>query len=67
VSAPQETTRYDSAARRRSHRKSRRETGVWVYIPAAELRAIERDPGNEPPEYRIFRMSKNSLAIRFYD
>lgn len=65
--ARQETSRYDAGARRRSHRKSARETGVWVYIPAAELRAVGRDPHTEPPEYRIFAMSRNSLALRFYD
>lgn len=63
----QETSRYDAAAPRRSHRKSARETGVWVYIPAAELRAIKRDPSDAPPTYRIFSMSKNSLNLRFYD
>ena len=63
----QETSRYDRAARRRSHRKSARETGVWVYIPAAELRAVGRDPHTDPPDYRIFAMSRNSLALRFYD
>ena len=63
----QETTRYDAGARRRSHRKTPRETGVWVYIPAAELRAIGRDPHSDPPTYRIFAMSRNSVALRFYD
>ncbi len=63
----QETSRYDVGARRQSHHKSPRETGVWVYIPAAELRAIGRDPHTPPPEYRIFAMSRNSLNIRFYD
>lgn len=62
----QESSRYDAAAVRRSHRKSARETGVWVYIPAAELRAIGRDPHDDPPTYRIFAMSKNSVNLRFY-
>lgn len=63
----QETSRYDAGMRRRSHRKAARETGVWIYVPAAELRAVGRDPHTAPPEYRIFAMSRNSLAIRFYD
>lgn len=67
MAAQQETSRYDDGARRRSHRKAAGETGVWVYIPAAELRRIKRDPADAPPEYRIFAMSKNSLNLRFYD
>ncbi len=63
----QETSRYDAGARRQSHHKSARETGVWVYVPASELRAIGRDPHTPPPMYRIFAMSRNSLNLRFYD
>jgi hypothetical protein len=36
-------------------------------VPAAELRKVEVDPHNPPTTYRIFAMSKHSLAIRLYD
>lgn len=61
----QETTRYDPARTRRATRKQR-ETGLWFYVPAAELRKIGIDPHNPPTAYRIFAMSKHSLAIRLY-
>jgi hypothetical protein len=65
VKVEQETTRYDEAATRRATRKQR-ETGLWFYVPAAELRKIGIDPHDPPTAYRIFAMSKHSLAIRLY-
>jgi hypothetical protein len=65
VGAQQEEARYDDAAPRRATRKQR-ETGLWFYVPAAELRKIEIDPHDPPTTYRIFAMSKHSLAIRLY-
>lgn len=62
----QELTRYDPGATRRAKRKQR-ETGLWFYVPAAELRRIGIDPHDPPTAYRIFAMSKHSLAIRLYD
>ena len=62
----QEHSRYDDGATRRATRKQR-ETGLWFYVPAAELRKIEIDPHDPPTAYRIFAMSKRSLAIRLYD
>lgn len=67
VNVRQETTRYDAGAIRQSHRKSARETGEWVYVPAAVLRELDRDPRVRPSGHRMFAMSRNSLAIRFYD
>jgi hypothetical protein len=66
MSAEQETARYDDGATRRATRKQR-ETGLWFYVPAAKLREIEVDPPDPPTAYRIFAMSKRSLAIRLYD
>ena len=66
MAEPQERTRYDDGATRRATRKQR-ETGLWFYVPAAELRRIGVDPHNPATAYRIFAMSKHSLAIRLYD
>ncbi len=63
---PEEHSRYDEAAPRRATRKQR-ETGLWFYVPAAELRKIDVDPHNPPFTYRIFAMSKRSLNIRLYE
>jgi hypothetical protein len=66
MSTQQESSRYDEGAARRATRKQR-ETGLWFYVPAAELRKIDVDPADPPTAYRIFAMSKRSLAIRLYD
>jgi hypothetical protein len=52
VGIEQETRRYDQAVRRRATR-SGRQTGVWVYIPAHELRAAGFDPHDDPPWYLV--------------
>ena len=64
---PQEQTRYDSGARRKSHRAGA-QTGISIYIPAAVLRAAGIDPHGEPPEWQIFvpAKSKHSAMLRFY-
>jgi hypothetical protein len=62
----QEQSRYDDGALRRATRKQR-EKGLTFYVPAAELRKIGVDPADPPTAYRIFAMSKRSLAIRLYD
>lgn len=49
---PQETTRYDHAARRQSVRYGS-EKGVRVFIPAAELRRAGIDPHGPAPEYSV--------------
>lgn len=61
----QERSRYDSAAPRRSYRKGR-ERGVWIFVPAAELRAAGFDPHGEPPTYRVWGRPGGSLFGRFY-
>jgi hypothetical protein len=65
MTAQQENARFDDAAPRRATRKQR-ETGLWFYVPAAELRKIGVDPIDPPRTYRIFAMSKRSLNIRLY-
>lgn len=52
MEAPQETIKYDRAARRKSVRYGN-EKGVRVYIPAAELRAAGIDPNGPEPEYLL--------------
>ncbi len=47
----QEQSRYDSVERRKGVRKPR-DRGVWVFIPAVELRKAGIDPHAEPPTYR---------------
>jgi hypothetical protein len=65
MAVQQEESRYDDGATRRATRKQR-ETGLSFYVPAAELRKIGIDPHDPPTAYRIFAMSKHSLAIRLY-
>ena len=66
VTTQHERARYDDGQTRRATRKQR-ETGLSFYVPAAELRKIGIDPHNPPTAYRIFAMSKHSLAIRLYE
>ncbi len=42
--------KYDAAAHRRAKR-SGRERGCWIFIPAEELRAAGLDPENPAPAY----------------
>jgi hypothetical protein len=62
----QETTTYDAAARRQSVRKGR-ERGVWVFVPATELRGAGIDPYDPAPLYRFWQTASNSIMIRFYE
>ncbi len=58
------TRSYDHANRRLSKR-SGRERGVWVYVPAAELIAAGFDPSDPSPSYTTtgFQRSKNARTI----
>jgi hypothetical protein len=58
--------RYDSARRRQS-RRSGRERGVWVYVPAAELLTAGFDPSGPPPAYRVWGRPRGSVLVRLYD
>ena len=59
----QETTRYDSGKRRKSHRKGS-ERGVNIYIPAAMLRAAGIDPSGPCPEWQGWANHKRGKRIQ---
>lgn len=61
----QERTRYDEAATRQSLRRGR-ERGVWVFVPAAELRKAGFDPHEAAPRYRLWGRPRGSVMLRFY-
>ena len=65
MSATQANTRYDDAARRRSQRRGR-ETGCWVYIPAAELAKAGYSPDAPPPYYRTWGTRSGGVLVRLY-
>lgn len=52
---------YDPARRRRGVRKGR-ERGVWIYVPAEELRAAGVDPHAEAPWYRVWTRRRTVLV-----
>lgn len=57
--------RYDEAARRQSKRTGR-EKGCWVYIPADELVKAGVDPAGPAPFYRTWGSRRGSLLLRLY-
>ena len=63
----QETSRYDSAQRRKSYRKGS-ERGVNIYIPAAMLRAAGIDPHGPCPEWQGWAsdVKGSSVRVKFY-
>ena len=56
--------RYDAQERRQSTRQGR-QRGVYVYIPAVELRAAGIDPDDAPPLYRThgYRRSEHGHSV----
>lgn len=64
-----ETSRYDSAERRRSVRAGRQK-GITVFIPAAELRKAGIDPDALPPDYKLSgtmsRKSSHRVMVNLY-
>jgi hypothetical protein len=66
----QERTTYDAAESRQSVRRGR-ERGVWVFVPAAELRKTGIDPHDSAPQYKVWGMPKakgtGAAMVRFYD
>jgi len=63
--AAQEWSRYDDGSRRKAVRRGK-EKGVWVFVPAAELRATGHDPAGPVPFYRVWGRARGSVLVRFY-
>lgn len=57
--------RYDAQAERQSVRRGR-ERGVWIFVPAAELRKADIDPLAPAPKYRVWGRSRGSVLVRLY-
>ena len=53
---------YDPAKRRQAKRTGR-ERGVWVYLPATELEAAGIDPAGPAPFYRMWSKTKAKRAV----
>lgn len=66
TSDPRLTTagRYDAGERRQATRQGR-QRGVYVYLPAVELRAAGIDPNGAAPLYRThgYRRSANGHSV----
>lgn len=63
---PKRAGRYDHAERRASKRTGR-QRGCWLYVPADELEAAGFDPYTEPPPfYRVWGSSRGGLFVRLY-
>lgn len=60
-----EGLRYDAETTRQSVRRGR-ERGVWVFIPAAELRKAGIDPHDPAPKYRTWGRPRGSVMVRLY-
>lgn len=67
MEAHQETSRYDSGLRRKSHRKGK-ERGINIYIPAAMLRAAGIDPSGPCPEWQGWPRDQrgSSVVVKLY-
>lgn len=57
--------RYD-AARRRQGKRTGRERGCWLYVPAEELEKAGVDVTGPPPFYRVWGTRRGGLVARFY-
>lgn len=55
----QATTSYDPARERVSDRRGRQK-GVYVYLPAVELRAAGIDPDGPAPKYRTHGFQRSA-------
>ena len=56
---------YDHA-RRRQGKRTGRERGCWLYLPAEELEAAGFDPYGPPPFYRVWGSGRGSVLVRLY-
>jgi hypothetical protein len=62
---PEYPGRYDALPRRQSKRTGR-ERGCWLYIPAEELEASGYDPREPAPFYRVWPGTRGGLRVRLY-
>jgi hypothetical protein len=65
VGVPINLRRHDPQQRRKP-RRSGREKGVWVFIPAADLEKAGIDPSGPAPEYRTWGSARGSVLVRLY-
>lgn len=56
---------YDHAKRRQA-RRSGREKGCWLYVPAEQLQAAGFAPGDPAPFYRTWASTRGGLRARLY-
>jgi hypothetical protein len=57
--------KYDAVARRQSKRTGR-ERGCWLYVPADELEKAGIDPHGPAPFYRTWGSPRGSVMVRLY-
>jgi hypothetical protein len=57
--------RHDPAATRKAKR-SGRQRGCWVYVPAEYLVESGIDPLGKPPTYRVWSGRKRTLLVQLY-
>lgn len=57
--------RYDAMARRRSKRTGR-EKGCWLYIPAEQLDKTGHGGDSPAPFYRVWGAPRGRLTIQLY-
>jgi len=57
--------RYDDHAARQSVRRGR-ERGVWIFVPARELRKMGIDPHGPAPKYRVWGKRSGGGYMRLY-
>ena len=58
-------TSHDYAARRKTKRTGR-ERGCWLYIPAEELAATGYE-SDAPPFYRLWPGRKRTILVQLYE
>lgn len=56
---------YDQAKRRKTKRTGA-ERGVWVYVPAVELKSAGFDPQAPAPFYRLWPKAKGTILVQLY-
>jgi hypothetical protein len=65
VEAPRPAGRFDHAARRQAKR-SGREKGCWVYIPAEQLDRTGYGGEQDAPHYRVWGAARGRVTIQLY-